>query len=90
MSDYLWRKTLTYEAQLAEAIELVDQSALTEGHAGRDCLEMAEAYLDDGRHFLDRNDLPNALASFSYGHGWLDAGVRLEVLEVADAEPFTV
>jgi uncharacterized protein len=33
----------------------------------------------------------NALAAFSYGHGWLDAGARLGVLDVPEGcELFTV
>ncbi len=45
-------------------------------NAALECEEMASAYLEDGRHFRDDDDLVNALASFSYGHAWLDAGAR--------------
>lgn len=89
MSEYLWRKTATYESQLAAAIAVARPADDAEPIAD-ECLEMAEAYLADGRHFLDRDDLPNALAAFAYGHGWLDAGARLGVLAVDDPTYFTI
>jgi hypothetical protein len=39
--------------------------------------EMAEAYRMDGYEFMRRGDPVNALASFSYAFGWLDAGCCL-------------
>lgn len=78
MSEYFRRKTREYETLLArdlDAAEAVDAD-------GDTCLEMAAAYLEDGRHFLAENDLPNALAAFAYGHGWLDAGERTGVVIV--------
>jgi len=35
---------------------------------------MANSYLSDGDHFLSSSDAINALASWSYALGWLDAG----------------
>ncbi len=49
--------------------------------AGEDFLAMARAYLGDARHFRDGGDLERALAAVSYAHGWLDAGVRLGILD---------
>jgi hypothetical protein len=46
----------------------------------REILGMARAYHDDGVTFLSRGDLPNALASFSYALGWLDAGSCLGLI----------
>jgi len=45
---------------------------------------MAHSYLEDGRHFRKHDDPVNALAAFSYGYGWLDAGVRLGLFEVPE------
>ncbi|ATZ61415.2 MAG: DUF357 domain-containing protein [Methanosarcinales archaeon Met12] len=53
-------------------------------------LTMARSYYEDGIHFQEKNDLVNALACFSYGHAWLDAGVRLEVFVVGNKALFTV
>jgi hypothetical protein len=52
---------------------------------------MAQSYLQDGRHFRASGDPVNALASFSYGYGWLDAGVRMGLFTVPDdTELFTI
>jgi uncharacterized protein len=48
--------------------------------AAQDFLTMARAYLSDAQHFKEKGDLERALAAVSYAHGWLDAGVRLGIL----------
>jgi len=54
-------------------------------HTGaQDFLTMARAYLADAQHFKERGDLDRALAAVSYAHGWLDAGVRLGLLDGGD------
>lgn len=93
MAD-LAEKTNRYEQLLAEALDAADvappaESPLADGAA--DCVEMAQSYLDDGRHFREKDDLVNALAAFSYGHAWLDAGARLGLLDVPrEGHLFTV
>jgi len=93
MAD-LTEKTDRYEQLLAEALDAADIAApagtpLATGAA--DCVEMAQSYLDDGRHFRDEDDYVNALAAFSYGHAWLDAAARLGVLDVPrEGHLFTV
>jgi hypothetical protein len=52
--------------------------------ASEDFLGMARAYLSDAHHFRDSGDLDRALAAASYAHGWLDAGVRLGLLDGGD------
>jgi hypothetical protein len=87
-------KTDRYEGLLAEAVD-VAEIAPPEGTPNHDaaleCAEMAESYLDDGRHFRDEDDLVNALASFSYGHAWLDAGARIGLFDIpSEGHLFTV
>jgi hypothetical protein len=78
-------KTERYEGLLAEALEAAEPVP-PEGSplaaAADEFEEMARAYLDDGRHFRDDGDLVNALAAFSYGHAWLDAGARIGLFAV--------
>ncbi|MEM4781844.1 MAG: DUF357 domain-containing protein [Halalkalicoccus sp.] len=94
MAADLEEKTDRYERLLEEALDAAEPAessdpAVEEG--ARECLEMARSYLDDGKHFRGQGDLVNALASFSYGHGWLDAGARLGVLSVPqEGHLFTV
>lgn len=81
----LAEKTERYERLLEEALAAAEPAAPDNtplAGAAEECLEMAGAYLEDGRHFLAEGDAVNALASFSYGHGWLDAGARIGVLDV--------
>lgn len=49
--------------------------------ASEDFLGMARAYLSDAEHFESRGDRDRALAAVSYAHGWIDAGVRLGLLD---------
>ena len=87
MPDRLATKTAEYERMLAE--DCSRARVTSEGPPGPDggpgaVLEMAEAYLEDGRYFREHGDLPNALAAFAYGHGWLDAGIRMGVIVERD------
>ena len=56
-----------------------------------DVLQMARSYLADAEHFASIGDPERALAAVSYAHGWLDAGVRLGLLDGGgDAARFTL
>jgi uncharacterized protein len=73
-----------YLALTGEALEKVRPAAPTRSFlhgASEDFVSMARAYLQDARHFRDQGDLARALAAASYAHGWLDAGVRLGLLD---------
>jgi uncharacterized protein len=52
--------------------------------ASDDFVAMAKAYLADAEHFSAAGDPERALAAASYAHGWLDAGVRLGLLDGGD------
>lgn len=87
MAADLAEKTDRYERLLAEALdaaEAVPPSETPLAAAATEYEEMARSYLEDGRHFRDEDDLVNALAAFSYGHAWLDAGARLGLFDVPD------
>jgi len=87
-------KTDRYEQLLAEALDAATVAAPEEtplAAAANDCEEMARSYLEDGRHFRSEGDTVNALAAFSYGHAWLDAGARIGLLDVPrEGHLFTV
>lgn len=93
MGADLEEKTDRYERMLADALEQADPAVPAGtplGDAASECRKMATAYLEDGRHFRTEDDLVNALASFSYGYGWLDAGVRMGLFEIPEeTELFT-
>ncbi|QLG48650.1 DUF357 domain-containing protein [Natrinema halophilum] len=94
MAADLEEKTDRYGELLAEALEATEiappeGTPMAEGAA--DYYEMAASYLEDGNHFREQDDLVNALASFSYGHAWLDAGARIGLFDVpCEGHLFTV
>jgi len=94
MAADLDEKTDRYENLLAQALDATEVAPPADtpmGEAAAECLEMAESYLRDGRHFRDDGDPVNALASFSYGHAWLDAGARVGLFDVPrEGHLFTV
>ncbi|MUV89900.1 DUF357 domain-containing protein [Halapricum sp. CBA1109] len=93
MADIV-EKTDRYERLLAEALAEATVAVPAEtplGDAAAEFIEMADSYLEDGRHFREEEDLVNALAAFSYGHAWLDAGARAGLFDVpTDGHLFTV
>jgi hypothetical protein len=90
----LEEKTDRYERLLADALGEAERRPPADtplGTAAAECREMAASYLDDGRHFREHDDPVNALAAFSYGYGWLDAGVRMGLFAVpGDTDLFTL
>lgn len=56
------------------------QGSYLEGSA-RDFLSMAENYFSDALHFREKGDLLNCFAALNYSYGWIDAGVRLGILD---------
>lgn len=80
-------KTTRYGELLADALEAAEVCVPEGTHLhemASECEEMAVSYLEDGRHFRDEDDPVNALASYSYGYGWLDCGVRLGLFEIPE------
>jgi hypothetical protein len=82
-----------YQRLLEKALEKAEFIPIENSHmytAASDFYTMAKAYYEDGIYFLKMNDPVNALACFSYGHAWLDAGAKLGVFIVDDEELFTI
>ncbi|WP_440771726.1 DUF357 domain-containing protein [Natronorubrum sp. DTA28] len=90
----LEEKTDRYGELLADALEeasIAPPDGTPMAEAAEECYEMAASYLEDGRHFREEGDRVNALASFSYGHAWLDAGARVGLFDVpTEGHLFTV
>jgi uncharacterized protein len=56
----------------------------------KEIIEMAENYLSDAKYFESKKDFVNSFAAINYAHGWIDAGVRLEIFNVKDNKLFTI
>ncbi len=89
----LQEKVKRYEELLHKALnafEIVVQENSHLKKVAEDYSNMANSYYDDGLHFIEEEDMVNALICFSYGHAWLDAGVKLGVFKVSDENLFTI
>ncbi len=84
-SDQLREKTARYEILLARALGAVEpapeQDSIASSISHRIRL-IAAIHADEGHTAAFRGNLPRALALFSYGHGWLDAGVRAGLFRI--------
>ncbi len=60
-----------------------------EKHA-REIIDMVSNYVSDAKHFEEKGEIVDAFAALNYAHGWLDAGVRLDIFNVDDNKLFTV
>ena len=86
-------KVKRYEELLRKALKAFEIAVQENSHlskVARDYSNMASSYYDDGMHFIEEEDMVNALVCFSYGHAWLDAGVKLGVFKVSDENLFTI
>ena len=86
-------KVEKYESLTAKALGLIKFNtgiSEKEKKIGEDFLSMANNYYNDGKHYKEKGDLLTALASFSYAHAWLDAGVRAKIFFAEDDQLFTL
>ncbi len=93
MQNELKEKVKKYRAlteRALEEIELMKELEEKDEKIAKDFLSMCKNYLEDGKHFQETGDLLTALASFSYSHAWLDAGVRAKLLKAEDDQLFTL
>ena len=44
-------------------------------------MEMCDNYYSDARHFMDNGDLVRAFGAINYSHAWLDAAVRIGLMD---------
>mgnify|MGYP000152055660 CR=1 FL=1 len=44
-------------------------------------LQMCDDYSADARHFLSEGDLVGAFGAINYAHAWLDAAVRIGLMD---------
>lgn len=89
----LEEKTIRYMVMLERALKDIRSPVREDSYLRKiadDYLEMARSYYNDGVHFIETEDKVNALVCFSYGHAWLDAGVRLGVFTVKNPDLFAI
>ncbi|KLK88820.1 hypothetical protein SZ63_03285 [Methanoculleus sediminis] len=91
---HLEEKTHRYRRMLDAALGAVEAAAdeASPLHAGAgEFHSAARAWYAEGADLLDAGDRAAALARFSYGYAWLDAGIRAGLFRVTgDRGLFTV
>lgn len=56
----------------------------------KEIIDMVSNYISDAKHFEEKQDFVDAFAALNYAHGWLDAGVRLDIFDVHNSKLFTI
>lgn len=68
-----------------EAFEIVKENIIDgKEKESSEIIDMVSNYISDAHHFRENDDWVNAFAALNYAHGWIDAGVRLDIFEVGD------
>ena len=91
MNKITEEKLKKYFRLTSTALEKVKKSIIKgkENYA-KEIIDMVSNYLSDAKYFEKKKDFVNAFAALNYAHGWLDAGVRLDVFNVKDDKLFTI
>lgn len=76
VSKYMEKASPMFDTLRTATPSEIDAKAM-----GGQFLEMALAYYQDAKHFLEEGNQVNALAALEYAEGWLDAGKRIGILE---------
>jgi hypothetical protein len=85
--EHLEEKTGRYVRMLGEALGAVDVAPDRESPLHEAALVLrqdAMVSMDVGRQWRERGALINALGRFSYGYGFLDAGIRAGLLRIIE------
>ena len=53
-------------------------------------IDMAKRYLFDAKYFLEKNDELRAVEALAISWAYIDALVRLKIVEVSDSDFFTI
>ena len=84
-------KLKKYFSTTEKALKIAKKSVIKGKEAyAKEIIEMVSNYLSDAKHFQSKGDFVNAFAAVNYAHGWLDAGVRLDIFNVKDDKLFTI
>ncbi len=52
----------------------------------KEIFEMVENYLSDAEYFEKQGNYIDCFAAINYAHGWLDAGVRLDIFYIKEKD----
>jgi hypothetical protein len=80
-----------YRTITSKAVKIA-KSSIVKGKEkeAKEIIKMVSNYFSDSEYFEKNKDFVNAFAALSYAHGWLDAGVRLDIFDIKNDKFFTV
>jgi len=79
--DKKYEKYLKLTEKALEKVKIIDEK-------GKELVKLSRCYFEDAKHFKNKGDLVNAFSAVNYAHAFLDAGVRIGVLEGKDSTLF--
>ena len=77
-------KSIEKTANALNSIGIINESE------GRELLDMAQRYVSDAQHFLEKGNLIAAFGAVEYAHGLLDAGVLANFFKILKNEDLFV
>jgi len=84
-------KIKKYRDITKKALKMAKESILAgKEKEAEEIINMVENYLEDSSYFEKKGDFVDCFAAINYAHGWLDAGVRLDIFDVKDDKLFTI
>jgi len=67
--------------QALQEVQIAAEKGTKDYERARQFIQMARDYFSDAKYYAEKGDNITALASFSYAHAWLDAGVKAGFLK---------
>ena len=64
-----------------EKVSLIGELSGEEQKKASTLLEMADAYIFDAGFFFKKGDYIRSFGAINYAHAWIDAGVKLKLLD---------
>ena len=75
----------------SKAFKIVKKSVIKgKEREAQEIFDMVNNYYSDAGYFKEKGDWILAFAALNYAHGWIDAGVRLDIFDVKDDKLFTI
>lgn len=74
-------KYLNLTKRAREKATPIPDSDTSAGRDLKEMLEMCDNYTADARYFAEQGDLVRAFGAINYAHAWVDAAVRIGLLD---------
>ena len=85
INDKISQEKLTYYLNLTKEARKkatpIHEKGTTQDDMLAVLLRMADDYTSDAQHFMNTGDYIRAYGAINYAHAWIDAGVKLRLLD---------